>query len=157
MNHTLECMSKENIDEQVQKYGSLEDYKEYLSSGFANEQAMNDLMKWYGSKEKAMEAIMQSTGDAEEVKQEQDENTRIYTLFMSAKKCGNMEMERSAVELLEENYKKMFALDNARSILLDLSKEYLQNLKLAEVTDSQFGIGCSEYIANAINRYYGIQ
>ena len=27
------------------------------------------------------------------------------------------------IELLAENYKKMFALDNARSILLDLSKE----------------------------------
>lgn len=42
--YTLECMSKENIDEQVQKFGSLENYKEYLSSGFANEQAMTDLM-----------------------------------------------------------------------------------------------------------------
>lgn len=157
VNHTLECMPKENIDEQVQKFGSLEKYKDYLSSGFSNEQAMTDLMKWYGSKEKAMEAIMQSTGNTEEIKQEQDENTKIYKLFMSAKECDDMDMERSAVELLAENYKKMFALDNARSILLDLSKEYLQNLKLAEVTDSQFGIGCSEYIANAINRYYGIQ
>ena len=60
------------------------------------------------------------------------------------------------IELLAENYKKMFALDNARSILLDLSKEYLQNSKLAEITDSQFGIGCSEYVANAIKRYYGM-
>ena len=156
VNHTLECMPKENIDEQVQKFGSLEKYKEYLSSGFSNEQAMTDLMKWYGSKEKAMEAIMQSTGDTEEIKQEQDENTKIYKLFMSAKESENMDMERSAVELLAENYKKMFALDNARSILLDLSKEYLQNSKLAEVTDSQFGIGCSEYVANAIKRYYGV-
>lgn len=98
---------------------------------------------------------MQSTGDAEEIKQEQDENAKIYELFMSAKESGNMDLERSAVELLAENYKKMFALDNARSILLDLSKEYLQNSKLAEVTDSQFGTGCSEYVANAIKRYYG--
>ena len=155
VNHTLECMSKEKVDEQVQKFGSLEKYKEYISSGFQNEQAMADLMKWYGSKEKIMEAIMQSTGDTEEIKQEQDENTKIYKLFMAAKESNDMDMERSAVEMLAENYKKMFALDNARSILLDLSKEYLQNSKLAEATDSQFGIGCSEYIANAIKRYYG--
>ncbi len=155
VNHTLECMSKEKVDEQVQKFGSLEKYKEYISSGFQNEQAMADLMKWYGSKEKIMEAIMQSTGDTEEIKQEQDENTKIYELFMAAKESNNMDMERSAVEMLAENYKKMFALDNARNILLDLSKEYLQNSKLAEATDSQFGIGCSEYIANAIKRYYG--
>ena len=156
VSHTLECMSKESIDEQVKKYGSLEKYQDYLSSGFANEQAVADLIKWYGSKEKAMDAIMQSTGDAEEIKQEQDENAKIYKLFMSVKECGNMEMERSAVELLAENYKKMFALDNARNILLDLSKEYLQNSKLAEITDSQFGAGCSEYVANAIKRYYGV-
>ena len=81
--------------------------------------AMADFMKWYGSKEKAMEAIMQSTGDTKEIKQEQDENTKIYKQFMSA-------------------------------------KEYLQNSKLAEATDSQFEIGCSEYVANAIKRYYGV-
>lgn len=37
-----------------------------------------------------------------------------------------------------------------------MSKEYLQNAKLTEVTDSQFGMGCSEYVANAIKRYYGV-
>ena len=156
VNHTLECMSKENLDEQVQKFGSLEKYKEFLSSGFSNEQAIADLMKWYRSKEKAMEAIMQSTGDAEEVRQEQDENAKIYKQFMAAKESDNEDMERSAVEQLAENYKRMFALDNARNILLDLSKEYLRNSKLAEVTDSQFGVGCSEYVANAIKRYYGV-
>ena len=156
VNHTLECMSKENLDEQVQKFGSLEKYKEYLFSGFSNEQAIADLMKWYGSKEKAMEAIMQSTGDTEEVRQEQDENAKIYNLFMEAKESGNVDMEQSAVEQLAENYKKMFVLDNARNILLDLSKEYLRNSKLAEVTDSRFGVGCSEYVANAIKRYYGV-
>ena len=156
VNHTLECMSKENLDEQVQKFGSLEKYKEFLSSGFSNEQAIADLMKWYGSKEKAMEAIMQSTGDTEEVRQEQDENAKIYKQFMAAKESDNEDMERSAVEQLAENYKKMFALDNSRNILLDLSKEYLRNSKLAEVTDSRFGVGCSEYVANAIKRYYGV-
>ena len=52
LDHTLETMSKEALDEQVAKYGSKEKYREYLASGFANEQAMADLVKWYGSKEK---------------------------------------------------------------------------------------------------------
>lgn len=38
-------------------------------------------------------------------------------------------MAHSAVEMLAENYKTMFALDNARNILLDLAKEYLQGEK----------------------------
>lgn len=155
VNHTLECMSKESLDEQVQKYGSMEKYKEYLVSGFANEQATADLLKWYGSKEKAMEAVMQATGNAEEIKEEQDKNIEIFKQFMAAKETGNIDMAHSAVEMLAENYKTMFALDNARNILLDLAKEYLQGEKLAGATDNQYGKGCSEYVAHAIRHYYG--
>ena len=155
VNHTLECMSKKSLDKQVQKYGSMEKYKEYLVSGFANEQATADLLKWYGCKEKAIEAVMQSTGNTKEIKQKQDENDKIYKQFMAAKEANNMDMAHSAVEMLARNYKAMFALDNARTILLDLAKEYLQSEKLAEVTDSQYGKGCSEYVAHAIQYYYG--
>ncbi len=126
VNHTLKCMSKESLDEQVQKYGSMEKYKEYLASGFTNEQAVADLLKWYGGKEKAMEAVMQSTGNTEEIKQGQDENARIYKQFMAAKEADNMDMAHSAVEML------------------------------AEATDRQFGEGCSEYVAHAIQHYYGV-
>ena len=153
--HTLECMSKESLDEQVRKYGSMEKYKEYLVSGLANEQAAADLLKWYGGKEKVIESVMQSTGSSEEIKQEQEENAKIYQQFMAAKEAGNTDMAHSAVEMLAENYKTMFALDNARNLLLDLAKEYLQGEKLAEATDHQFGKGCSEYVAHAIQHYYG--
>lgn len=156
VNHTLECMSEESLDIQIKKYGSMEKYKDYLMSGFADEQATADLLKWYGSKEKAIEAVMQATGNTEELKQAQEENAKIYKQFMAAKEADNMDMAHSAVELLAENYKAMFALDNARNILLDLAKEYLQSEKLAEATDHQFGKGCSEYVAHAIQHYYGI-
>lgn len=156
VNHTLECMSKESLDKLVEEYGSIEKCKEHLASGFTNEQAIVDLLKWYGSKEKAMEAVMQSTGNAEEIVQGQDKNAKIYELFMEAKKVGNMDMAHSAVEMLAENYKTMFMLDNARNILIDLAKEYSSNEKLAEITDKQYGVGCAEYVANAIKVYYGI-
>ncbi len=157
VDHTLECISKENLDEQIKKYGSMEKYREYLIDGFADEQAAADLLKWYGSKEKAMEAVMQSSGNTEEIKQEQEENAKIYKQFMTAKETDNMDMAHSAVEMLAENYKTMFVLDNARNILLDLAREYLQSGKLAEATDSQYGKGCSEYVAHAIQHYYGVE
>lgn len=155
INHTLEYMPKESIAKQVEKYESIENYKEYLSSGFTNEQAVADLLRWYGSKEKAMDAVMQASGNTDEIKQEQDEIAKVYHQFMAAKEAGHASMAHSAVEMLAQSYKKMFALDNARSILLDLAKEYLQNAKLAEATDRQFGDGCSEYVAHAILHYYG--
>ena len=157
VDHTLECISKENLDEQIKKYGSMEKYREYLIDGFADEQAAADLLKWYGSKEKAVEAVMQSSGNTEEIKQEQEENAEIYKQFMTAREVDNIDMAHSAVEMLAENYKTMFVLDNARNILLDLAKEYLRSGKLAEATDSQYGKGCSEYVAHAIQHYYGVE
>lgn len=156
LDHTLECMSKEYLEEQVQQYGSLEKYRESLALGFANEQAMADVFKWYGSKEKAMEAIMQSDGNVEETKNTQDENTEIYKLFMKAKESGDAAVEKEAVERLAKNYKEMFHLDNARSMLLDLAEEYIRYPQLAEITDKQFGNGCAGYVAQAIKKYYGI-
>lgn len=156
INHTLECMSKENLDEQVQKYGSMEAYREYLASGFKNEQAVTDLLNWYGSKEKAMDAVMQATGNTEEIKREQDDINKIYLQFMTAKETDNTALAHSAVELLAKSYKELFALDNARNILLDLANEYLQNQSLAKACDSQFGNGCSQYVAHAIRQYYGV-
>lgn len=156
LDHTLDCMSKESLEEQVQKYGSMENYRKHLASGFSNEQAFADVFKWYGGKEKAMKAIMQSTGNTDELKQEQDETSEIYKQFMAAKESEDENAGRKAVECLAENYKKIFCLDNARNILLDLAKEYLEFSKLAEATDAQFGNGCSEYVAYAIKNYYGV-
>ncbi|MCH5342675.1 MAG: MerR family transcriptional regulator [Acetatifactor sp.] len=153
--HMLECMPKESLDEQVKKFGSIEKYREHLSGGFSNEQAMSQVIKWYGGKEKAVEAVLQSTGDKDQLKQEQDETAKVYKQFVAAKETNNADLAGDAVAKLAECYKQMFQLDNARSILLDLAKEYLQNGKLAEITDDQYGEGSAEYIANAINHYYG--
>lgn len=156
LDHTLACMPKESLKEQIEKYGSEEKYKEYLASGFANEQAMADLIKWYGCKEKAMEAVLQSNGKSEDFKPKQDENEKIYKQFMTARKENNTQLAQEAVEKLAQNYKKLFCLDNARHILLDLAKEYVSHDKLTEATDSQYGSGCAEYIAKAIQLYYGV-
>lgn len=156
IDHVLSCMSKENLEEQAKLYGGMEKYREYLISGFQNEQALADIFRWYGGKEKAMEAILQSTGKAENFEKQQDENTEIYRQFMKAKETGDGELAADAVERLAGNYKELFMLDNARNILLDLAKEYLRKGKLAEANDGQFGEGCSEYVARTIQKYYGV-
>lgn len=153
--HTLAVMSEEARRKQIEKYGGEERYRQYLADGFANEQAVNNIIQWYGSKEKAVEAVLQSTGNAEDFRTGQDENQKIYRQFMIAKTENNSRMAKEAVAMLAENYKGLFHLDNARNILLDLAKEYQSNGKLAEITDKQYGAGCAEYVASAIKLYYG--
>lgn len=157
VDHVLSCMPKENLEEQAKLYGGVEKYREHLISGFQNEQALADIFRWYGGKEKAMEAILQSTGKNENFEKQQDESAEIYRQFMKAKETGDEKLAADAVERLAGNYKELFMLDNARNILLDLAKEYLQNGKLAEANDGQFGEGCSEYAARAIQKYYGVR
>lgn len=156
LDHTLEYMPKEALAEQIKKYGSVEKYREHLATGFANEKTVTELIKWYGSKEKAMEAVLQSTGSNREQKQQQDKNAEIYKEFTTARITDNADLGKEAVVKLAECYKELFKLDNARNILLDLAKEYLQNKKLAEATDNQYGAGSAEYIAKAILNYYGM-
>lgn len=154
--HTLACMSKEALAGQIKKYGSEEKYREALAGGFTNEQAVTDVIKWYGSKDKALEATLQATGKTEDFQPVQQENAKIYRQFMTAKETNRTDLAHSAVEMLAENYKKLFLLDNARAILLDLAEEYESRGKLAEATDSQYGAGCAEYVAGAIRQYYGV-
>ncbi len=155
LDHTLKNMSKETLAEQVQIYGSIEKYRDYLATGLKNEKAVTDILKWYGGKERAVEAVLQSVPDKEELAHQQNENEVIYRQLMEAKNTENADLEREAITKLAELYKKMFNLDNARAILLDLAKEYREYDKLAEITDNQFGKGCAKYTEQAIRRYYG--
>lgn len=157
VDHSLECMSPELLQEQIKKHGSIEKYREVLTNGFlGNEKSMAQVINWYGGKKKAVEAVLQSTGNMEELKQEQDATAEVYAQFKTAKETDNIDLAYDAVSRLAKCYKEMFKLDNARNILLDLAKEYLQLEKLAEITDMQYGSGISEYIAHTINNYYGV-
>lgn len=154
VNHTLRHMNQEALAEQISLFGGEGAYKAYLSQGFENEKAVAELIKWYGSKEKVLQAILETpAGSATDASAPDTE--LIYRQFAQAKKSSNTSLATDAVEKLAANYKTMFHLDNARNILLDLAKEYTKEDALANATDSQYGEGVSAFIANAIKHHYG--
>lgn len=156
INHTLENMTQESLNDQIRQYGSIDKYREHLYQGLQNEKALIDIFKWYGGKDKASDAVLQSAGNHEELASNQNINDEVYRQLVKAKETKDMDLEKEAVTKLTEVYKGLFKIDNARSILLDLGKEYLKNDKLAEATDNEYGKGSAEYIAQAIFRYYGV-
>lgn len=113
------------------------------------------LIKIYGSKDKAIKASLSATGDTDVFSKYQVEVDQIYTQFGIARETDNTTLAHASVAKLAECYKGMFQLDNARNILLELADGYLQNEKLGEITDQQYGARSAEYIANAIRDYYG--
>lgn len=156
LDHMCECISPEDLEQQIKKYGSMDKMREQMKENLKDEQTMAELIKWYGSKEKAVDAALQSTGNKEDFVPQQNENEEVYRRFALAKETKDADLEKESVAKLAEIYKGLFKLDNARSILLDLAKEYLKEDKLAEVTDAQYGEGVAKYVGSAILNYYGI-
>ena len=155
--HTLAHMSPEGKESQIKQFGSEEKYRAYLIQGFQNEKAVNDILRWYGSKEKVLEAILESDVETSNIEEQQNTNELIYQKFVKAKEQDDSVLAEEAVKELAELYKDMFKLDNSRNILLDLANEYVSFDKMKKVTDEQYGEGAAEYIAKAIKRYYGIK
>ena len=125
--HSLKIMSKEDKKIIIEHYGDIEKFKESVAEGFKDEKACEHLIKIYGSKEKAVEASLKSTGTREEVKR------------------------------LGKSCKNLFKMDNARVLLLEMAKDYLNHSQLEEATDKQYGKGVTKYIGSAIYRYYGVE
>ena len=155
LEHIKASMPKEEYEEIVGKYGDGEDekFKAYFANGFKNDKVNADLIKYYGSKEKAVSSALETT---EDLSTYQQQNSEIYKELFELKDTDKIEKEKELISSLANLYKKMFHIDNARAMLIDLAKEYLENEKLAEVTDSQYGDGSSTYVAKAILRYYGV-
>lgn len=146
-------LSEEQFDEFINKYGgSVEAYQEQLMQGLNNEDTKASLLRWYGGKEKVVEGFA-PVSDMDDLRKEFD---MLQRDFAAHKEGAGDEKEKELVEKLADLYKQMLHMDNARNFLLDLAKEYRQDEKLAQAQDSQYGEGTAEYMAQAIQRYYGI-
>ena len=155
IDHSMKSLDKDEIDALIKKFGSLKAYRSFLTKSLKDQKANAHFIKLYGSKDKALKASLQSTGDKEGFQAYQEQNDKIYKQFALALKTKDDTLAMDAVESLEKNYKSMFRLDNARALLLEVAKDYLQGSILAEATQKQYGPGITEYIARTIQRYYG--
>ena len=154
----IEKMKKALPEEQFERFmkeyggGSVEAYQERLERGLNEENNKASLLKWYGGKEKVIEAYT-PIQNMEELRKAFDELLREFAARIG---CGGDDREHEMVAELADLYKRMLNMDNARNYLLDLAEEYLKYGKIAEVQDEQYGEGTTRYMAEAIRRYYGV-
>ena len=141
----------------IEHYGDIEKFKESVAEGFKDEKECEHLIKIYGSKEKAVEASLKSTGTREEVSEQKNEMDLIYKQFACAMESSDEDMSMKAVKRLGKSCKNLFKMDNARVLLLEMAKDYLNHSQLEEATDKQYGKGVTKYIGSAIYRYYGVE
>lgn len=156
LDHSLELQSEEAKAAIIQKYGSIDAFRKSATEELKDEKKNAQIIKIYGSKDKAVCASLQADGSRDKMIQFQTEVDEIYRQFAEAMKMDNSDKEKELVSRLAESYKRMFCLDNARYMLLEIAKEYLSQGALAEATNKQYGEGCAEYIGGAVSRFYGV-
>lgn len=147
-------LSEEQFEELIKTHGdgSVDEYKKILLDALENEKVSADLLRWFGSKDK----VIAGMAPIENIEEKRLDHNEIYRQLAALQTANDEEAERNLIGELADSYKQLLHLDNARAFLIDLSKEYLQDKKLAEANDAQYGKGSAEYIAKAIRRYYGV-
>lgn len=153
VDHMISTMPTEEKEALIKEYGSLEAFQTFISENLQDEKVNAQLIKWYGSKEKAIDASIQPTESLDTLQQQQND---IYNQFAIAKQTDDSDLANKAVSQLSESYKQMFQVENARNLLLDFASGFLNSEQLAQSVDAQYGEGVAKYIAVSIQRYYGM-
>lgn len=81
----------------------------------------------------------------------------IYKQFAWALESSDEDMSMKAVKRLGESCKNLFKVDNARVLLLEMAKDYLNHSQLEEATDKQYRKGVTKHIGSMIYWYYGVE
>ena len=156
IDHSLELQSQDSLNAIIEQSGSLENYCASMEENLKDESRVTELIKIYGSKDKAVEASLEATGNMDELQQVQSDIDNIYKQFALVMEKQDVDVETECVKKLAESYKKLLRVDNARYVLLKTADDYLGNGVLTEATDKQYGQGVTKYIGEAIKRYYGV-
>ena len=156
IDHSLELQSQESLNAIIEQFGSLENYCASMEENLKDESRAAELINIYGSKDKAVEASLEATGNMDELQQVQSDIDNIYKQFALVMEKQDVDVETECVKKLAESYKKLLRVDNARYVLLKTADDYLGNGVLTEATDKQYGQGVTKYIGEAIKRYYGV-
>lgn len=154
--HTIENIKPEQLQDFIQKFGSIEGLSSALKDELKDEATESHLIKLYGGKDKAVEASLSATGSMEEVQKFQQETDEIYKMFAAAMVNEDNELKKTAIKKLAESNKEMWHIENARYFLLQLADQIEKNELLSEATDKQYGMGVAMYIVRAIREHYGI-
>lgn len=156
VDHTIENIKPEQLQDFIQKFGSIEGFSSALKDGLKDEETEAHLIKLYGGKDKAVEASLSATGNMEEVQKFQKETDEIYKMFAVAMINEDHVLKETAIKKLAESNKEMFHIENARYFLLQLAEQIEKNELLSAATDQQYGIGVAGYVVRAIREHYGV-
>lgn len=170
----FEVFSKEDIEEMFraqvavmtpgqkeavcEKYGDMEHYREFFMENTAGKKAQENFRKiieWHGSKKEALDAATNPYGQ---------EIVSAYAKRLNgimkkiADKRGTDVHSFEVKEIVGEYdfvSKQLYRMSDMTKMALAMAGEYRTNPRLKGAHDREFGEGASEYMAQALEAFYG--
>ena len=153
----IENMTTEQETEFLGRYGNVETGREKFLEEVATEAAQKNLqkvVKWYGGKEKAMNASKNAKG-AESI---QDYQKQLDEIMRKLAEKKEEPVDSPEVTILMEEYdsvvKEMFQMDDASRIMLDMAATYRSNPEIQSVQDEMYGKGVTVFLAKVMEAFY---
>ena len=150
-------MNKEQKAIFIERYGSMEAWKEKFLKDASSEAAQKNFQKvveWYGSKENALESS-KNPGNSELYSAYQKRLTKIMKKLSEKK---GQDVNSFEVKELVGEYdfvtKQMFQLSDAATMVLELAAAYRTDPEIQTLQDSIYGKGTTEYIGQALEAFY---
>ena len=156
VDHTIKRAKPEDINMFVEKFGSMEAFREELAKDLKDPETEAHLIKLYGGKDKAVAASLSATGNKDDMTRFAKETDEIYRQFAEAMKTGDTALKEEALRRLAESNRAVWHFENVRYYLLQLADTLERHPELIEATDKEYGVGVTQYMANAIREHYGV-
>lgn len=144
-----EALMDNDVVKKTDREENLIEIEELVKQNLVDGKVGIELLQIYGSKEKYLSAVEDSTLHPEVNIVLQEELKDIYFAFRDF--VGELDQTRELVKRLESNIRKMYRTSNARYILLKIAEDYLSKGRIAQVLDDVYGKGVTDTIGKAIN------
>ena len=155
----IENMKEEQKQVFIEQYGSIEEWKkEFMEKASTKEAQENfaQVVEWYGSKEKALEASMNSQNA--DIQLEYQKKVEMICQKLAENK-GKDVCSQEIKELIAEYdslTKEMFQLPDVSEIVMEIAKAYQENEEIKAAQDSIYGKGTTEYMGKAMEAFYKV-
>ena len=153
----LENISEEQKKIFIERYGSVEAWKEAFLASASSEQAQKNfeqVVEWYGGKEPALEAAANPMDENRQI----DYQKRMEALCRSFAAKKDINVDEPEIQTLAAEYdaltKEMFQLPDAKAMVLEIANAYCGDATIQAAQDSVYGAGSTEYMGRAWLAFY---
>ncbi len=141
----------------IEKFGSMEEYRNQFLQSASSEQAQKNFQKvveWYGSKDEAMDA-MKHPSNQQIFSAYQNRMEAVMKKLAAKKGCDVNSFEvKEIVGEYDFISRQLFQIKDMSKMMLDMADSYLTNQEIQKAQDKVFGEGASEFIGRALKAFY---